>query len=186
MISKIKNIIPQKAIIIAAVAALLVISSLTYVYAFNGNILGWEKPRDTIRDTNSVDYGPSTTEQKTSGAQIKTGSTDIQPTPSPVPGSSKKNVQLTITVANQNGSTLQVRILIGTVENTGQCTLILTKSGQQTITKTAGIQALASTSTCQGFDIPTSELSVGTWQLSVSYDSTSLTGTSDKTDVIIN
>jgi len=154
-------------VIVGAVLLLAVISALTYVYAFNGNILGWK----------ATSNGPATTEQQQSGSSAKSGSnSDSTPAPATIPGNDKKNVQLTITAANQNGSILQIRALIGAVENTGVCTLTLTSTGKTTVTKTADTQALASTSTCQGFDIPVSELSTGTWNILIQYSSPSLTG----------
>ena len=189
MISKNKNIIPKKAIIASVMATLLVlvIGSLTYVYIFNGNLFGWSSGKTTTNTTtNSVDYSPATTEQQQSGTQVKSsGSSDTPPTPTTIPGSDKKNVQIMITSAHQNGTILQIKSQIGAVEETGICTLLLTSTGQTDITKTANVQALANTSTCQGFDVPTSELSNGLWHISISYSSSTLTGTATQ-DVTIN
>ena len=136
--------------------------------------------------TNGIDYSPATTEQQQSGSQVKSsGSSDTPPAPTTIPGSDKKNVQIIITSANQNGTILQIRSQIGAVEDTGTCTLLLTSTGQTDITKTANAQALANTSTCQGFDVPTSELSNGLWHISISYSSSTLTGTATQ-DVTIN
>ena len=174
----------KKSIIISGVIVLLIVGALVYVYAFNGNQFD-QKPqqKSSPSSINAVDYGPPTSEQQKSGSDIKSNSSnssDTPPAPTPIPGSSKKNVQMTITAANQNGSTLQIRVLIGAVENTGTCTLALTSTGRPTVKKTAGTQALASTSTCQGFDIPMSELSAGTWQALITYDSSTLTGSATK------
>jgi hypothetical protein len=173
----------KKLLIIACVILLLVAIPLTYVYAFNGNLFGWKKP--TIQNTSinkgSTNYGPATPEQQKAGTSAKSGSTtDTTPSPAPIPGSDKKSVQVTITAANQNGSVLQIRALIGAVENTGTCTLVLSRAGQSSVTKTAGTQALSSTSTCQGFDVPTTELSTGAWQALITYDSPTLTGSATK------
>jgi len=154
------------------------------VYVFNGNLFGWKSPTNSPSGNGSVNYGPATSEQQKSGSQIKSGSTnssDTPPAPTPITGSTKKNVQVTVTAANQNGSTLQIRVLISAVENTGTCTLTLTRAGQPTVIKTADTQALASTSTCKGFDVPTSELSTGAWQALITYDSSTLTGSATKT-----
>jgi len=183
MLSTNKKRFPKKLIITAGVVILLIAGALTYVYAFNGNLFGWTAPRTTTTGNTSIDYGPPTSEQKKSGTQTKSGSTnssDTPPAPTPITGSTKKTVQVTITAANQNGSTLQIRTLIGAVEDTGTCALTLTRTGQTTVTKTAGTQALASTSTCKGFDVPTSELSTGAWQVLITYDSSTLTGSATK------
>ena len=180
---------PQKKhtrkIIIPAIGVLLISSiALIYVYAFKGNILGW-KASYTTTNSNNVDYEPATIEQKQAGSQVKTGSNSDTPSaPTVIQGSNKKSVQMTITAVNQNGSTLQIRSLISAVENTGVCTLTLTSADKPTVTKTANSQALASTSTCQGFDISTSELSAGTWHAVIEYSSASLTGSTAQ-DIVI-
>lgn len=76
-----------------------------------------------------------------------------------------------ITSAAQNGGTLQIRTLIEKVTSSGTCTLELSKTGSNTITKNASVQALSSSSTCAGFNIPTSELSSGTWRISITITS---------------
>jgi hypothetical protein len=79
-------------------------------------------------------------------------------------GNTKDTLEASITAANQNGSTLQIRTLIEKVSASGTCTLKISK-GAKTVTKTSDTQALSSASTCMGFDIPTSELSKGEWSL---------------------
>lgn len=160
----------------------------------------WSKNNARLdqRPVNSTNYGPATSDQKKNGDNIKANNTrsttdskstlsgsDQPPAPTPIAGSSKKSVQVSFTSANQNGSTFQTRIQIDTVVNTGTCTLTLSKPGSADVVKTAGVQPLASTSTCQGFDIPTSELSSGTWHMNLSYDSSDFTGVAQK-DITIN
>lgn len=189
-----KKRFPKKLIIASAVIILLIAAAATYVYAFNGSLFGWKSPQSTTSGSDAVDYGPATSEQQKSGAQTKsssvnnssdsskpsTNNSDTPSAPTPIPDSSKKSVQVAITAANQNGAILQIRTQINAVEDTGKCTLTLTKTGQPPVTKTADVQAYASISTCMGFDVPVSELSVGTWQALISYDSTTLTGSVSK------
>ena len=181
-----KSTTTKKVLIIGGIIIVLVAIPLTYVYAFNGNLFGWQKPttQNTDTDQRFVNYEPATPEQQKAGTTIKSGSTDTSPAPTAIPGSDKKNVQITITAANQNKSALQIRTMISAIENTGVCTLTLTSTGKPTVTKTANSQALASTSTCQGFDIPISELSFGTWQAVVEYNSTALTGSANQ-DIVV-
>jgi hypothetical protein len=186
MKNQIKNKKTVKKFVIAIIAfALIIAGVLTYVYVFKGNFFGWKATQDSTKSNNTIDHGPATDEQKEAGNQVKSGSkSDTPPEPTIVPGSDKKSVQMVITAANQNGSTLQIRSLISAVVNTGACTLSLTKAGQPTITKSASTQALSSTSTCQGFDVPTSELSVGTWHILIEYNSDTLIGSATK-DIVI-
>jgi len=184
-----KKIYHKKLFVSAAIVLLAVAGMFAYVYAFHGNLFGWKSTQAT---PSTINYGPATSDQQKNGATIKSnGATsssasgsDKPPAPTPIPASTQKSVSVSITAANQNGSILQIRALIGAVENNGTCTLTLSQAGQQTITKTAATQALASTSTCQGFDVPTSELSTGVWHITITYDSPTLTGAATK-DVTI-
>jgi len=179
-----KKPFPKKILIAGGAIIVLIAATLTYVYALHGNLFGWQSTKSTPTTTdNKINYEPATPEQQQAGAAVKTGTSDTPAAPTSTPGSTLKNVQVTITAptgATQNGSVLQIRVLIGAVENTGTCTLVLTREGQSSVTKTAGTQALSSSSTCQGFDVPTSELSVGTWQALITYSSSTLTGSATK------
>lgn len=179
-----KHKFPKKIIVICIVAISLFACAPIYVYNFKGNLFGWKSSQDSIDNSSPIDYNPATEEQKQAGNRAKSGSNDTPLAPTIIPGSNKKGVQVTITAANQNESTLQIRSLIGAVESTGKCTLTLTSTGQSTVIKTSTTQALASTSTCQGFDVPISELSVGAWRILIEFSSDTLTGSVTK-DIVI-
>jgi hypothetical protein len=172
-------------ITISSAVLALVIFSLTYVYAFNGNLLGWRA--STSQNKNLIDYGPTTAGQQQTTTKTKSGpNSDTPPTPTPIPGSSKKNVQVSITSANPNSpdGPLQIRAQISTVDDTGVCTLTLTSPGKPTVTMTANTQSLASISTCKGFDVPLSELAAGTWNAQIQYSSSTLSGSVSQ-DIVI-
>lgn len=73
---------------------------------------------------------------------------------------------MTITAMNQNDGTLQIRNVIQAIWSDGTCTLTMTK-GSDTVTREAPLQPLPSTTTCQGFDIPVSDLSPGEWTVRI-------------------
>lgn len=75
-------------------------------------------------------------------------------------------VAANITAANQNDTALQIRTLIETVTSEGECNLTLSNNNR-TVMRTADIQPLANSSTCKGFDIPTSELQPGVWDVTI-------------------
>lgn len=179
-INKSKKLSIKKRVVIIAAAVVLaaVIVFVLVFYYNNGHSI------KTKNDQPAINYNPSTSAQQKAGSQTKSGSDDSSSSPQSVPGSTKKIAEVTITAANQNGSTLQIRSLIGAVENTGVCTLSLTSPGKTSVTKTAGSQALASTSTCQGFDVPVSELTTGAWHIVINYNSTELTGSATQ-DIVI-
>lgn len=132
------------------------------------------------RDVNSVDYGKASDSQIQAGQTTKNNnssgtSTDTPPSPSTQPGSTKATAQVAITAKNQTSQTYQIRAQIDGLLTNGTCTLTLT-NGPSTVTKKAEVQNLSSTSTCMGFDVPLSELSVGTWQVTLIADSATVTG----------
>lgn len=127
---------------------------------------------------------PATQSQINAGDTIKQTATENGSKPSashtdtPTPTSGSQ-VDVTITAANQNGANFSVRALIGELTTSGTCTLTLTKSSTE-VTKTSPIQALANSSTCQGFDIPTSQLSSGVWHLTLTVSTSDKTGSAAK------
>jgi len=154
------------------------------IYIITSDTYNRKSPQITPSDNNLINHSPATSEQQKAGNDTKANSVGAPPASTPIPSGTKKNIQVTITAAEQNGSTLQIRVLIGAVESKGTCTLALTRAGETSVTKTAGTQALSSTSTCQGFDIPTSELSAGTWNALITYDSSTLAGSATKSIII--
>lgn len=91
----------------------------------------------------------------------------------------KGSVGVTITAVNNYDGFLQVRSLIENVSGNGSCTLTL-KKGSKTVTKTSGIQALPSSSTCKGFNVPVSELSPGSWSITLNVTTDGKTGSATK------
>jgi len=80
-----------------------------------------------------------------------------------------------ITNDEVSGDTLRVRVSIDQYLTSGTCELTLT-SGSKTYTDTANIIPDASTSTCEGFDIPVSKLSSGDWNIKIQLSSNNKTG----------
>jgi cytoskeletal protein RodZ len=168
-------------VIILVILLLAVGGTLVYVYAFHGTLFGQSKT--TSPATTPETKTNSTDDQKSAGDSIKqTSVNSTQPTTTGTSDSTtgKTSTNVTITTAEQAGSTYQIRAQISAITNTGTCTLTLTK-GSTVVTKTASVQALASTSTCEGFNIDTSELSSGNWQLLLKFENDSLTGSASQT-----
>ncbi len=191
----VKKRFPKKIIAVVSIVLLVSLASIVFVYGFNGNLFGWQSNKGSSSSTD--DYKPATPEQQKSGVDIKkdsvnnqqdpskpsTGSNDIPSNPQSQ-ASGKSTVALDITSHSQTSSTYQIRTLIGATTNEGTCTLTLTKNTSN-VTKTAPVSALAKTTTCQGFDIPMTELTAGTWQLNIIFSNSTLTGTATET-IIIN
>jgi len=174
-------------IVLPLLLTTLIAAVFAYVYIFNGSILGWSSTDP------SINLDKPTDDQIKSGVKIKneslkkdkdssTRTTDKTVAPQGTNGS-KKAVDIVITAANQNDGVLQVRGLIYDVVGDGLCTLTLSHD-EQLVTKTAEPQAQASVSSCKGFDIPVSELTSGTWQLTLVYENETMKGSVSKTITI--
>jgi len=130
-------------------------------------------PADSNTNESKDEVAPSTkatgTDKSTpSGDQSSSPKTPVknQSSSSSSTPSSNNELDARITAASQNDSVLQIRTLIQKVTSKGSCTLTLT-SGDQTVTRKAGIQALANSSTCEGFNVPTTDLSQGKWNITI-------------------
>jgi flagellar basal body-associated protein FliL len=175
---QIKHPSQKKKIIIITAAVIVLLTIIGYVaYAF----FLQNKPADT------TNLSPATSEEQKAGDQAKeatvnndTGSNSSKNSESPSPSASPSTVAMRITASSQNGNVYQIRSLIESVVSKGTCTLTLTQANK-TITKTAATQALAQTSTCQGFDIPVSELAIGTWDVKINLSGSGFSGSTTGT-----
>lgn len=167
---------------------LVVVAACTYVYAFNGNILGWTNGRSS--DTNFAQDTP-TPEQKEAQEGTSEQSPKTEPSEkknpdsnTPPPQDQPITVQVTITSANQTANTLQVRGLIASTQTQGKCSLTLERSGRQPVVQTADIQAMHGSSTCQGFDVPLYQLTTGTWNITLDFKNGNTSGRATTTVTI--
>jgi cytoskeletal protein RodZ len=161
----------------------------TAVYA----LLNQTKP---IENTTMTDYESPTTEQIEAGTTTKSNSvntTDGKPsttgsdqpnTPAPESDGSKSKVVITIPNSPSNSSgSLRVSTSIAANTATGTCTLELVKSGESTVTQTAGVQPLSTYATCKGFEV--SGLASGDWQATVTFENDTLKGTVSTTVTVM-
>lgn len=73
-----------------------------------------------------------------------------------------------ITYAEATDDKLIIRVNIDQlIGENGTCALALSRSGYRDITKSVNTMDNPSSSTCQGFDIPLSEVRSGTWQITI-------------------
>lgn len=92
------------------------------------------------------------------------------------------NIAVSITAANINNTSLQVRGLIGSVVSIGSCVLEI-RGGPETKEFTANVQPGPSSSTCQGFDIDISELGSGVRTLVLKYVNGDISSQSEPRDI---
>lgn len=167
----------------AVIAAILLLLSV-------GSIVYFMKLWPFKSSNTSINMKPATKEQQETGRAIKQTSNNAsienkpsgsdQPSPPVSQPNGKSIIAISITAANQNSNTLQIRSLIEATVSDGTCTLTLTKPGYASLVKTANVHPLASSSTCQGFDIATSELARGIWNINLVFENSSLRGETSK------
>jgi hypothetical protein len=165
---KIKKITHKKNYLFAITIIVLAVSAGVAAYIYSSQ----QKASDNIakeeKRINTINLDPPTKEEKDTGLDAKKQTLENEDEPS-----QSSAFTVTLTSANKNGEIFQIRSLISKLSGSGTCELHMVK-GSDTITKTANIQAMANSSTCQGFNIPLSELSSGTWKitLTVTIDNT--------------
>ncbi len=103
-----------------------------------------------------------------------------QPTPDPNSGKSRIGMDISAISADKSSGFLYVRAFIQQVTSEGTCTLSMSHSSGKTYSQVVGVQPGPSTSSCKGFNIPLADLPTGTWNITITYDSTSITGSANK------
>ena len=164
----------KKLIVALIIGTLLVVSVAIAVYAYMS--------RQTAPPSNTqstVNYSAPSEEEVTTGEDIKKNSetapgSDPSPEPSPTTPGGKATVPMSITATSQDVSAVHVRALIETITASGSCTLTMQGPNSKTYTATAGVQPSSSTTTCKGFDIPISSLSVGQWSVLIVFENDTL------------
>lgn len=172
----------KKKIIISAAVILAVVIGGVLAYAKLATPPAKQDSSTTQNgsETPKTNNEPATPQQQDAGSNQKQDIVDRDQNQSTTP----KSLAVTITAANQNGSMVNIRSLINTVSANGTCALVITNGSSKT-TKTSGMQALAESSTCQGFDIPVGSLPKGTWHIMLSVAAGDAKGSAKK-DIVVN
>lgn len=179
---------PYKKLTISVLAIAVIAGSLIILDAFNVVDLPFFKDKIKVQEStntnNGINYGPPTEEEKkeTEAFKESQGSGNDSPSITPsVPGQIK-TVTPVITSWGQNPQTKDVEVsgfVPGVIENGGSCTVTLEKDGQK-VTKSATGTANAQNVSCGLITIPFSEISAGTWNILLSYSSSTASGSSSQ------
>jgi len=145
--------------------------------------IGNDKDSSQSSTQDSINYGPPTEEEKRETEEFKEnqGSSTTQPSTT-TPSTQKKSVTPIISSwpsGAQSGDIQVSGFVPNIVENGGQCTLTLSKSGQD-VTTTATGEANAQSVSCGTMTITRDRLSAGKWNVKLSYSSTTYEGTSQQ------
>lgn len=175
--NKHKKIIQISLIILVLTAAYLLITWQLRVFPFkdtnlHSNVNSEPKTQsynqETIENVPSTDHNNSNTEaEKDLPTQYEGENPNISET---LTGS--------INYKSVIDNKLVVRVTINQLLSSGSCTLRLARSSDQKIvTKQAAIIPNPSSATCEGFDVPVSELGSGQWSIEINITSSDRTGT---------
>lgn len=91
---------------------------------------------------------------------------DIQPSYEGNNTNTSESLTGVINYSGVSDGNLIIRTTINQAISSGSCRLTLT-SGSKTVTRDSGIVSNPSSASCEGFDIPTSELGSGNWNITI-------------------
>lgn len=130
-------------------------------------------PTSTSQTNSTINYTKPTDQQMTAGTQAKEQAAANN---SPQ-NTDKKDTPLGVTLTTvQPGTVVYIRAMIDRVTTSAMCHLSMTGPNQKTYSAEAHTQALAGTSTCQGFNVPMSSLAPGVWKITISVTDGTLSG----------
>lgn len=166
-----------------ALSVLLVASTCLVVYTYLTKRGPFSQKQ--AGQASHYNYSPPTPEEKSNGDAIKEQSAAASdPTPDPIkPTDSTEThhaVVMDITALEQSSGTLYVRTLIQVITSSGTCSLSMKGPSSKTYAAISSVQAGPSSSVCQGFNIPVSSLSHGSWTVFVSFQNDTLRGSASK------
>ncbi|MBR5027132.1 hypothetical protein IKX64_00865 [Candidatus Saccharibacteria bacterium] len=179
----------QFLIILFVLAVIVVLAVLAVKYIDFDKIFNpTPEPKPTTAQvTPTTESTPTTEPTSESGTQQ---SSDPTPTPAPEPELASKVAQYdgnnpnsedritgAITYAGKNNDSLMIRVNIDQYLNGGECNLILESDGTAKYGAAANIVDAASTSTCEGFNVPLSELPAGKYDIVIVVTSERKSGT---------
>ncbi|HEX6462226.1 MAG TPA: hypothetical protein VFZ58_03035 [Candidatus Saccharimonadales bacterium] len=185
----------KKRVFIACIAVVILLAGLaTYLFAFKGTFFGWNPIIKTTHNYGDVPTSDQikageaieqqTDEASHSGENPNAVGSERPPASTPDPNGGKAIVAIRISSVNQNDGLLQIRTLISSIISSGTCALVL-QNGSSVITKTAEVQALPSSATCKGFDIPLSDVPDGVWRATLTFENATLKGSETKDITVI-
>lgn len=131
-------------------------------------------------DSSSDTTGPATTESKTAPQN-----TDQPPTPTTPATGGKATVEV-VASANIASGTLYIRGGLNGQSGTGKCYANLTGPQGATLRKDTTLLQNASTTDCKTIQIPTSQLTKGTWTYTLNFESDQLQGASSAQTIVVS
>ena len=170
---------PKKILIITLVIAVLFVAGAGAYFLFSP-----KNEQDAQNNTDATDSQSKSTDsstEKTGKNTIETDDTgheaekDITPSYEGENTNASQTLTGVINYAGVTNGTLMIRTTINQTLSSGTCQLTLS-NGSKTVTRSSNIAQNPSSSTCEGFDLPTSELGSGNWTITITVTSGDRTG----------
>lgn len=167
-------------IVILAILGITVVGCLACLYHFKLWPFTSTENTDRDRPVNSVDYTPPTDSQQDIGNEAKKRFNDRQVQSNNSDPVNPTDTTVQISSSQINNGTLQVRTVLSVIDESGTCTLRLTKDDSEPTITSASTKAMGSYSTCQGFDIDMSGRPFGIWKVDIEYTGIGQSGTTTR------
>jgi hypothetical protein len=175
MTSKIKinkrQLITIIIVVVLFVCFLIFVLEKTQVTSFYSKPVKIASTSTDTRPINDVQYTPATSTEQDEGQQIKQNLIDQANNPQ----KPTAKIGISLSAANQDipGGPLIIRSLVNA--KSGTCKLTVA-SGSTVKTYSSEVVSLGTYYSCQGFDIPISDISDGKWQIKLYVSNTSASG----------
>lgn len=135
-------------------------------------------PSNTSTGQPTINLDPPTEEEAKAGDEIKEDIIKNEAEQQQKPTTDKTLAEIVIVDSTQYDNEIEVRAFVSNILKDGTCTFEFT-NGSEKITKTMPATADASSTPCMTLVVPRSEFTkTGTWNLTVSYDSDTASGSS--------
>lgn len=177
----------KRGLTVATIIGALLVVALIFMYITKTGLfmpIASNNNDNTSLSKDEKSAADTTKQQATENAKNNTDGTAGNPLPPPTPppsgSTAKPTVGLDITSINQGATTLHIRTIVQTISSNGTCSLSMDGPSGKKYTVKVDSQALPSSSTCKGFDIPLASLAKGSWTATVTYEDASVTATATK------
>lgn len=166
-------------VVAIGIFALLEATNITNVRDIISRNSDSNQQTETLRPVNDVDYSPATSTDNTDiDAKKSDGSID-EPIQKPNDPDSPISIILSASGQDYAGGPVLIRSILDNISN-GTCTLTLSNDND-TKTYTSAIIWTGTYYSCEGFDVPMSDLSPGEWKLELVASNDTFSGTTTKT-----
>lgn len=148
------------------IAAWVIVFVAVVSYTYTAHTFNWWPFLEVSKSGNESSQTPSNPSQASSNGSSSNNSKTPSQYENPNSHDSITSITGVINYQSVLNNQLAIRLTIDQSITSGTCALTLThQAGSATVSRTAPIIINPSSSTCEGFDIPLSELRSGSWDI---------------------